>query len=156
MRKGGNGPKSGQLQPDTKGARPHSHALWRHIGLRLRLRRTQLGFTSETTAKKVGISSEIYELYESGKQQTPALLLSDIAQLFHVPVTWFFQDLSFDEGTEADRVAEESVFTVATDDERVHALTEYFRNLDLEDQQHLLLVARTLYRTSKGPQRPKG
>ena len=156
MPKGDNGPKSGPLQPDAKGAKPHSHALWRHIGHRLRLRRTQLGFTSEAVAKKTGISSEAYELHESGEQQTPALLLSDIAQLFHVPVTWFFQDLSFDEGAQADGVAEESVFAVATDDERVHALTEYFRNLDLEDQQHLLLVARTLYRTGKGPRPPQG
>ena len=147
---GDHGPKTNPLKIDPSETDRRSHALWKHIGQRLRLRRTQLGHSADAVAKKLGVLPQIYEQYELGHLQTPAILLSDIAQLFHLPVTWFFQDLSLDDSTEAGGAEAQGVFSVATDDERVQTLTDYFRNLDLEGQQHLLLVARTLYRSSKG------
>jgi transcriptional regulator with XRE-family HTH domain len=150
MGKGDHEPKSSPLKFEPRAAPVRPHPLWRHIGRRLRLRRTQLGHGVDVVAKKVAISPETYEQYESGHTQTPAILLSDIAQFFELPVTWFFQDLSLDDAQEADGAEEQGVFAVATDEERVHTLAEYFRNLDLEGQQHLLLVARTLYKSRKG------
>jgi transcriptional regulator with XRE-family HTH domain len=150
MGKGDHESKSSPLKFEPRVAPTRTHPLWRHIGRRLRLRRTQLGHGIDIVAKKVAISPETYEQYESGRLQTPAILLSDIAQFFELPVTWFFQDLSLDDTQEPDSVGEEGVFAVATDEERVHTLAEYFRNLDLEGQQHLLLVARTLYKSRKG------
>jgi transcriptional regulator with XRE-family HTH domain len=142
------GSKISALEIDRR--RPRSHALWRHIGQRLRLRRTQLGLSVEAVARKLAITPQVYEQYESGQLQTPAMLLNDAAQLFQLPVTWFFQDLSTGEPAEESAAEEEGVFSVATDDERVQTLTDYFRNLDLEGQQHLLLVARTLFRARNG------
>jgi transcriptional regulator with XRE-family HTH domain len=150
MTKGEQGPKTDPLKIHPRGNRPRSHALWRHIGQRLQLRRTQLGYEADALARKLGVSPQTYEQYELGRLQTPAILLSDIAQLFHLPVTWFFQDLSLDDSAEAGGAEAQGVFSVATDDERVQTLTDYFRNLDLEGQQHLLLVARTLYQERKG------
>jgi transcriptional regulator with XRE-family HTH domain len=136
--------------------RTRSQALWRHIGQRMRLRRTQLRLEADAAARKLGVTPQTYAQYESGELQTPAMLLSDAAQLFRLPVTWFFQDLSFDEPAQT-AGEEQGVFAVATDEERIQTLTDYFRGLDLEGQQHVLLVARTLFRARKeGPgSRPK-
>jgi transcriptional regulator with XRE-family HTH domain len=135
--------------------RAPSLALWRHIGQRMRLRRTQLRLEADAVARKVGASPQTYALYESGELQTPAMLLSDVAQLFRLPVTWFFQDLSLDDPAETGG-EEQAVFSVATDEERIQTLTDYFRGLDLEGQQHVLLVARTLFTSrKKSPGGPK-
>ncbi len=150
MARGDHGPKTNPLKIHPRGDHRRSRALWEHIGQRLRQRRTQLGYEADALARKLGVSPQTYEQYELGHLQTPAILLSDIAQLFHLPVTWFFQDLSLDNSAEAGGAEAQGVFSVATDDERVQTLTDYFRNLDLEGQQHLLLVARTLYRSRKG------
>jgi transcriptional regulator with XRE-family HTH domain len=130
--------------------REHGQALWRHIGQRLRQRRTQLGLTVDAVAKELDVSPQTYEQYEAGYLQTPAMLLSDVAQFFRLPVTWFFLDMSFEDSAEGGASEEPGVFAVATDEERVQTLTDYFRSLDLEGQQHLLLVARTLFRARDG------
>jgi transcriptional regulator with XRE-family HTH domain len=129
--------------------RTRSRALWRHIGQRMRLRRTQLRLEADTVARKVGASPQTYAQYESGELQTPAMLLSDVAQLFRLPVTWFFQDLSFDAPAEAAN-EDQGALSVATDEERIQTLTDYFRGLDLDGQQHVLLLARTLFRSRNG------
>jgi len=139
----------------TSRDRERGQALWRHIGQRMRQRRTQLGLKLEAVAKELDVAPETYEQYEAGHLQTPATLLSDVAQLFRMPVTWFFLDLSLDDtpessGNEEGNEQQQSVFAVATDEERVQTLTDYFRGLDLEGQQHLLLVARTLFRAREG------
>ncbi len=138
------------IHPRQVRIQPAGNALWKHIGRRMRLRRTQLDFSVELVAQKLRVSPQIYEQYEAGELQTPAMRLSDLAQLFHLPVTWFFQDLSFEDTAEAGGAEEPGVLAVATDDERVQTLADYFRNLDLDGQQHLLLVARTLYQSQKG------
>jgi transcriptional regulator with XRE-family HTH domain len=140
--------RTNPLQIDQ--GRTRSVALWRHIGQRMRLRRTQLRLEADAVARKLGVSPQIYAQYESGQLQTPAMLLSDVAFQFRLPVTWFFQDLPFDGSAEGTATEEQGVFSVATDEERIETLTGYFRSLDLEGQQHLLLVARTLFRSRKG------
>ena len=126
--------------------RNHGQALWRHIGQRMRQRRTQLDLKVDAVARELDISPEAYEQYEAGHLQTPAMLLSDVAQLFRMPVTWFFLDIAHNDPPESGDAEAPGVFSVATDEERAQTLTDYFRGLDLEGQQHLLLVARTLFR----------
>jgi transcriptional regulator with XRE-family HTH domain len=135
--------------------RGHGPALWKHIGRRLRQRRTQLGVSVDAVAKQLDVSPQVYEQYESGHLQTPALLLNDVAQFFRLPVTWFFLDMALDDSAEGSANEEPGVFAVATDEERVQTLTDCFRSLDLEGQQHLLLVARTLVRAREGSGGPR-
>lgn len=138
------------IDPRDRRTQSAGNALWRHIGRRMQLRRTQLDLSVELVAQKLNVSSQLYEQYEAGELQTPAMRLSDLGQLFHLPVTWFFQDLSFDDAESTDEEEEPGVLVVATDEERVQTLADYFRHLNLEGQQHLLLVARTLYQSQKG------
>jgi transcriptional regulator with XRE-family HTH domain len=138
------------LDPRETHRQSAGNALWRHIGRRMQLRRTQLDLSVELVAQRLSVSAQLYAQYEAGELQTPAMRLSDLAQLFHLPVTWFFQDLSFDNAEGGGEEEEPGVLVVATDEERVQTLADYFGHLNLEGQQHLLLVARTLYQSQRG------
>jgi transcriptional regulator with XRE-family HTH domain len=142
---------SKSLKRDDEAASRGS-ALWMVIGRRLHIRRTELSVTIEQVADELCIPSRIYAAYEAGVVETPALLLGQIADLFGVPVSWFFQDVDFgfeDDDELLDDGDSPGIFTVASEDERIQALSECFRSLDLESQQHLLAVAGALSQSSK-------
>lgn len=127
---------------------PHGHSLWAFVGRRLKTRRTQLGLSIDDVADELAIPSRVYESYETGEAQTPALLLNQMANLFGVPLMWFFQDFDAEEDREiaADNDLERT-FTVATPEERAKALTDCFNGLDFEGQQQLLAIAKALSRS---------
>lgn len=135
-------PRDGGLEADPCGS-----AIWIVVGRRLRHRRTQLGFDIDHVATNAGISPSVYEGYELGVHQTPVLLLAQIADLFGVPVVWFFEDVGFDAEAVA-RSDSPAVYTVATVEQRIQALADSFRKLDLEGQQHLLAISGALSGTS--------
>lgn len=126
-------------------ADPCSSAVWMHVGRQLRRRRAELGFGIDHVARSAGISAGTYEGYELGVQ-TPAVLLAELADLFSVPVVWFFQGVTREEAAAGgDALAvNPAVYKVATVEHRVQALADSFRKLDLEGQQHLLAVSRAL------------
>jgi transcriptional regulator with XRE-family HTH domain len=110
----------------------------------------RLGIDVIRVAEELSISPAAYEDYESGGRQIPALLLGQIADLFGVQVAWFYRDVGFDiedEGAVAACVDAPSLFCVATEEQRVRALADMFRRLDLEGQQHLLAIAGALSRS---------
>jgi transcriptional regulator with XRE-family HTH domain len=129
--------------------------LWIHIGGRLQARRIHLGLSIDNVAQELGIKPGAYDAYEAGVQLAPVLLLSRIAELFSVPVLWFFQDIRFHED-HGEMAATKSgdVYRVATPDERAHYLADAFCKLDLEGQQQLLAIAIALCRTN--PKRVRG
>jgi transcriptional regulator with XRE-family HTH domain len=127
-------------------------AVWSTVGRRLQRRRAELGCSVEDVAQWAEISVETYESYEKGAS-IPAALLAQIADLFGVPLVWFFQGVGHDEPREAhDDDAEERtgpvVYRVATVEHRAAALVESFRQLDFEGQQHLLAISRELSRSN--------
>lgn len=122
--------------------------IWLHVGSRIRFRREQLEIANTKAATHVGVALQTYEEYETGERLIPANQLADIAELFGVPVFYFFEDLQV--GDDSSIVAKpNSVFAVATETDRIATLIEDFQNLDFEHQQHLLLVARTLANDTK-------
>jgi transcriptional regulator with XRE-family HTH domain len=125
-------------------AGPCGGGVWSRVSRQLRRRRTQLGFDVDHVASHLEVSPAIYEGYEGGVQ-APAFMLSQIADLFGVPVVSFFQDVAR-EAAEGDdtETAQPAVYRVATPEYREQVLTEYFRGLDLEDQQHLLAISKAL------------
>jgi len=120
--------------------------LWVHIGLRLRSRRVQMGFTEASIAADLGIPLAAYQAFEAGRAAMPAAQLAQVAELFKVSMFYFFQDGPFGEiEPEAPSSPEPPrVFTVSTDADRVAALVRDFRSLDRDKQQYLLLLARAL------------
>jgi transcriptional regulator with XRE-family HTH domain len=123
----------------------HAQSLWLHIGRRLRNRRVQMGYTEAAVAAHLGIPLEGYKAFEAGQAETPAALLAQIAEHFKVSILYFFQDVPFGEiEPDPPPSLEPTIFTVATDEDRVASLVRDFRKLDRDRQQHLLMLARVL------------
>jgi hypothetical protein len=122
--------------------------VWGAVGRRLALRRTELAYSPGRVAHGVGIAVEDYKDYERGAP-IPAFLLGEIADLLDRSVTWFFEGISQAE-VEGDANAEAVTYKVATIEHRIQALTDSFRKLDFEAQQHLLAISRALSRCSAG------
>ena len=127
--------------------------LWLHLGNRLRFRREQLRIGSPKAAAHVGVALETYEKYETGQHLIPAKQLAELAELFAVPVFYFFEDLQIgEEKPDVQQLKPAAVYAVSTVTDRIAALIDDFQKLDFDRQQHLLLVARALAndtRTSK-------
>ena len=124
--------------------------VWLLVGQRIRARRVQRGHKVHCVADELSISPTLYVGYESGENQVPALVLSQLAEFLGVPVLWFFQDASSPEEDDGSSVCDQSAptYRIATSEERVDALAESFRNLDLEGQQQLLAMAAALSRSN--------
>jgi transcriptional regulator with XRE-family HTH domain len=129
-------------------------AVWTGVGRQLRRRRHELGFDADHVARSAGVSADEYERYEAGAP-IAAALLAEVADLFDVPVVWFFQDVAHEEPDEREEAAadEPVVYTVATTEHRAQALVDCFRRLDLEAQQHLLAISMALSGANAAPGR---
>jgi transcriptional regulator with XRE-family HTH domain len=138
----------GELKQQDAGAPIRSDvgsAVWATVGRRLRRRRTQLGYSVDHVAQWATTPVETYESYENGAP-VPAALLAQVADLFGIPLVWFFQGVCRDEAQEddAEKKTGPVVYRVATVEHRIAALVESFRKLDFEGQQHLLAISRAL------------
>ena len=124
---------------------PSRDRLWLHLGKRLRLRREQRGIDSTRAAAHVGVALPTYEEYETGERLVPASQLAQLAELFAVPVFYFFEDLRVGEPQlDTRQLRPDAAYAIATDTDRIATLIDDFKKLDFDRQQHLLLVARVL------------
>lgn len=62
----------------------------RHIGARLRGRRTMLGLSLEGVAARLSLDAAVYESYESGSERIPASVLFAVCQVLRVAVRFVF------------------------------------------------------------------
>jgi transcriptional regulator with XRE-family HTH domain len=122
--------------------------VWLLIGQRIRARRLQCGHSVRHLADELGVSQAAYVRSESGDTPLPAMQLSQLSKLLGVPIIWFFQDASpaRESGNCIDH-ASPVAYRVATLEQRLGALADSFRKLDLERQQYLLAIADALCRT---------
>lgn len=75
----------------------------RHVGERIRRRRTMLGYTQEQLAAALEISYQQVQKYETGANRVSAGRLYQIAQRLEVSISHFFEGLDqFDGHTAAD------------------------------------------------------
>ena len=114
------------------------------IGRQLRARRTRLGLSINSVARKLGIGADQYRAYETGARLAPKLLLTRIAGYFGVPTLWLLSNLAPKADAQKVTPRQRSRYQVATPEDRVNYLTKAFCKLDLERQQELLAVAGAL------------
>jgi transcriptional regulator with XRE-family HTH domain len=134
--------KSSRFEHATGASRDR---LWLHLGNRLRFRREQLRIGALRAAAHVSVAQQTYEEYETGERLIPAKQLAELAELFAVPVFYFFEDLQIgEEKSDAPQQKSDVVYTIATETDRISTLIDDFLKLDFERQQHLLFVARAL------------
>ncbi len=70
-----------------------SNAIERHVGQRIRERRTQLGLTQQQLAKMIGVTYQQAHKYEKGINRISSGRLFGLAQALGVDVGFFFQGL---------------------------------------------------------------
>lgn len=69
----------------------------KHVGERIRLRRTELGLTQEQLAEALGVSYQQIQKYETGANRISAGRMLEIARKLAVDVGFLFEDLTDDE-----------------------------------------------------------
>ena len=62
-----------------------------HVGKRLREAREECGLTQKVLAKKLGITHQQVQKYESGANRISASKLFEISKALNVSVIWFFE-----------------------------------------------------------------
>jgi transcriptional regulator with XRE-family HTH domain len=71
-----------------------------HVGARLRQRRMLLGISQEQLAEMLGLTFQQVQKYERGTNRVSASRLFQLARSLDTPITWFFDDMEGDRGTE--------------------------------------------------------
>ena len=64
----------------------------RIVGQRLRWRRRELKLTQEQLGEKLGLTFQQVQKYEKGVNRVSAGTLYEIAQVFELPISWFFDE----------------------------------------------------------------
>ncbi len=77
------------------------HLIDKHVGKRLRLRRTILGISQDVLGNAVGVTFQQIQKYERGINRVSASRLFEIAKALDVPVNFFFEGITDIEGVEA-------------------------------------------------------
>src|SRR6266567_1440092 len=64
-----------------------------HVAKRLRLRRNLLGLSQDELARRLNLTPQLIQKYETAETRISASRLYSIAAQLAVPITWFFEDL---------------------------------------------------------------
>ena len=67
-----------------------------HVGNRIRLRRTLLGYSQQFMARKLGLTFQQIQKYEKGCNRVGASRLWDISRVLKVSMDFFFEDMDKD------------------------------------------------------------
>jgi transcriptional regulator with XRE-family HTH domain len=122
------------------------HAVDRHVGSRIRLRRMLLGVSQEQLGAKIGVTFQQVQKYEKGTNRVSSSRLHQIANSLHVPIEFFYQgipDTGPDGGfAEPQHAADVSRF-LATG-ESVELMKAFVQITDKRVRRKFLLLARTL------------
>lgn len=65
-----------------------------HVGQRLRVRRSLLGFSQEKLASLIGLTFQQVQKYERGTNRVSAGRLYELSKILDVPVSYFFEQMS--------------------------------------------------------------
>jgi transcriptional regulator with XRE-family HTH domain len=80
-----------QQESSTMVARPHRIDV--HVGSRVRLRRTLLGFSQERLGAALGLTFQQVQKYERGANRIGSSRLYELSRILDVPVSFFFDDI---------------------------------------------------------------
>ncbi|MFM2422851.1 MAG: hypothetical protein RL291_1381 [Pseudomonadota bacterium] len=75
---------------DGRGQGRNATPLDKRVGMRIRLRRKQLGFSAEELGQKLGIAQQQVQKYETGQNRVSAARLFEMAAILNVPLQWFY------------------------------------------------------------------
>ncbi|MBX2833521.1 MAG: helix-turn-helix domain-containing protein [Micavibrio sp.] len=65
-----------------------------HVGQRLRIRRSLMGFSQEKLASLIGLTFQQIQKYERGTNRVSAGRLYELSKILEVPVNYFFDQIN--------------------------------------------------------------
>jgi transcriptional regulator with XRE-family HTH domain len=83
------------------------HPVDRHVGLRIRMRRKEMGVSQERLADSLGITFQQVQKYERGANRVSASKLWEIAAALKTPVAYFYDGLGDHDGVSQREAAQE-------------------------------------------------
>jgi transcriptional regulator with XRE-family HTH domain len=81
-----------QREPERRRGSAGPHKIDILVGSRVRMRRNMLGLSQEKLAEKIGLTFQQVQKYERGANRITAGRLHELAQVFDVPVSFFFDE----------------------------------------------------------------
>jgi transcriptional regulator with XRE-family HTH domain len=72
---------------------PDAHPVDRHVGLRIRMRRKELGLSQDKLAEALGITFQQIQKYERGSNRVSASKLWETARALQAPINYFYEGL---------------------------------------------------------------
>src|ERR1700754_643696 len=92
---------------DFEAAGPHP--VDRHVGLRIRLRRKELGISQEKLAESIGLTFQQVQKYERAANRVSASKLWEMARALNTSVGYFYEGLGDAAGSAASNLPRETV-----------------------------------------------
>jgi len=121
----------------TKGVPDHVD---KHVGKRLRVRRSLLGISQEKLAAAVGVTFQQIQKYERGTNRVSASRLLRFSQVLQVPVDYFYENLETLSGGKSGQVG------MADNDQETFDLgSEKLNEDNLMEQKETLELVRSYY-----------
>lgn len=113
-----------------------------HVGSRIRLRRTILGYSQQYLARRLGLTFQQVQKYEKGCNRVGASRLWDISKVLKVSMDFFFEDM------DKDVEAQSPMMLSLTDNECLQMLAEEGTEFDADPmkRKETLELVRAYYR----------
>ena len=114
-----------------------------HVGNRIRLRRTILGWSQEKLAAMSGLTFQQVQKYERGSNRVGASRLWDIGNVLNVPINFFFEDMDKEVASQSPRV-----FSSSNEAEQSLYLEETSSDIDMDPmkRQETLELVKAYYK----------
>ena len=114
-----------------------------HVGNRIRLRRTILGWSQEKLAAMLGLTFQQVQKYERGSNRVGASRLWDIGNVLNVPINFFFEDMDKVVASQSPRV-----FSSSNEAEQSLYLEETSSDIDMDPmkRQETLELVKAYYK----------
>lgn len=80
----------------TASVRPRADAVDRHVGTRIRQRRSLLGLSQESLGSALGVTFQQIQKYERGANRVGASRLWDLSRVLDVPLSYFYDEMPAD------------------------------------------------------------
>lgn len=133
----------------------------KHVGQRLRIRRSLLGLSQEKLAEKVGVTFQQVQKYERGTNRISSSRLFQFSQILSVPVDYFFGEMDKNIDTrlpeayglsdnDQDAFGEDSgQDDVMQRKETIKLVRAYYNISDKDARQDILKLMKTLARANE-------
>ncbi|MGH6931025.1 MAG: helix-turn-helix domain-containing protein [Dongiaceae bacterium] len=138
----------------------HPNPIDVHVGSRLRLRRTLLGFSQERLAEAIGVTFQQVQKYERGTNRIGSSRLFDLARVMDVPVSYFFEGMTAAVASRspsrarglAESKAEAFELDPMAKRETLELVRAYYRIADPQVRKRVFELAKSLGKTRRSSQ----